>query len=47
MAVHASTPIELIEGVYAGLADATAFGRERLGRALTLSEKILIAHLSG
>ena len=46
MAVHASTPIELIEGVYAGLADATAFGRERLGRALTLSEKILIAHLS-
>jgi len=46
MAVHASTPIELIEGVYAGLADAVAFGRERLGRALTLSEKILIAHLS-
>ncbi|WP_419838418.1 aconitate hydratase [Candidatus Poriferisodalis sp.] len=47
MAVHASTPIELIEGVYAGLGDAVAFGRERLGRALTLSEKILIAHLSG
>ncbi|WP_420609913.1 aconitate hydratase [Candidatus Poriferisodalis sp.] len=46
MAVHASTPIELIEGVYAGLGDAVAFGRERLGRALTLSEKILIAHLS-
>ena len=46
MAVHASTPIELIEGVYAGLADAVSFGRERLGRALTLSEKILIAHLS-
>ena len=46
MAVHASTPIELIEGVYAGLADAVAFGRERLGRALTLSEKILTAHLS-
>ncbi len=47
MAVHASTPIELIEGVYAGLEDAVAFGRERLGRALTLSEKILVAHLSG
>ncbi len=47
MTVHASTPIELIEGVYAGLGDAVAFGRERLGRALTLSEKILIAHLSG
>ena len=46
MAVHASTPIELIEGVYAGLADAVSFGRDRLGRALTLSEKILIAHLS-
>ena len=46
MAVHASTPIELIEGVYAGLGDAVAFGRGRLGRALTLSEKILIAHLS-
>ena len=47
MTVYASTPISLIEGVYGGLADATAFGRERLGRALTLSEKILIAHLSG
>ena len=47
MAVYASTPITLIEGVYSGLADATAFGRERLGRALTLSEKILIAHLAG
>ncbi|WP_419943981.1 aconitate hydratase [Candidatus Poriferisodalis sp.] len=47
MAVDASTQIELIEDVYGGLADATAFGRERLGRALTLSEKILITHLSG
>ena len=47
MAVFSSTPISLIEGVYSGLADATSFGRERLGRALTLSEKILIAHLSG
>ena len=46
MAVYASTPIELIEGVYAGLADAVEFGRGRLGRALTLSEKILVAHLS-
>ncbi|WP_419841900.1 aconitate hydratase [Candidatus Poriferisodalis sp.] len=46
MAVHASTPIELIEAVYAGLAGAVTHGRDQLGRALTLSEKILIAHLS-
>jgi aconitate hydratase len=45
MAVAANTPIELIEGVYATLADRVATGRRRLGRSLTLAEKILINHL--
>jgi len=42
----ATTPIELVEGVYATLADRVAAGRERLGRPLTLTEKILINHLA-
>ena len=41
MAVTAGTPIELVEGVYATLAERVAAGRERLGRPLTLAEKIL------
>jgi aconitate hydratase len=45
MAVEANTPIELVRGVYATLAERTAIGRQRLGRSLTLSEKILINHL--
>jgi aconitate hydratase len=45
MAVAANTPIELIEGVYATLPERVAIGRRRLGRALTLAEKILINHL--
>jgi aconitate hydratase len=45
MAVAANTPIELIEGVYATLADRVAVGRRRIGRSLTLAEKILINHL--
>jgi aconitate hydratase len=45
MAVAANTPIELIEGVYSTLADRVATGRRRLGRSLTLAEKILINHL--
>jgi aconitate hydratase len=45
MAVTAGTPIELVQGVYARLAQRTAAGRERLGRPLTLTEKILINHL--
>ena len=45
MPEDASTPIELIEGVYATLEERLANGRERLGRALTLAEKILINHL--
>ena len=32
MAVFANTPIELINSVYANLADSVAWGRETLGR---------------
>ncbi len=46
MTVTASTPIELVERVYASLPDNVQLGRERLGRPLTLAEKILINHLA-
>ncbi len=46
MAVTAGTPIELVEGVYATLVERVAAGRFRLGRPLTLAEKILINHLA-
>jgi len=46
MTVTANTPIELVEQVYATLADRVGLGRDRLGRPLTLTEKILINHLS-
>jgi aconitate hydratase len=46
MTVTAGTPIELVEGVYATLAERVALGRERLGRPLTLTEKILVNHLA-
>ena len=45
MAVTAGTPIELVEGVYARLPGRAASGRARLGRPLTLTEKILVNHL--
>ncbi|HSL58657.1 MAG TPA: aconitate hydratase [Acidimicrobiales bacterium] len=45
MAVTATTPIELIRGVYATLDERLAIGRRRLGRPLTLAEKILVNHL--
>lgn len=45
MAVSAGTPIELVEKVYATLPERTALGRQRLGRPLTLAEKILVNHL--
>jgi aconitate hydratase A / 2-methylisocitrate dehydratase len=45
MAVTASTPVELIERVYATLEERCAIGRRRLGRPLTLAEKILVNHL--
>ena len=43
--VSATTPIELVESVYATLPERAAIGRERLGRPLTLTEKVLINHL--
>ena len=46
MTVTANTPIELVNGVYATLPERVAGGRERLGRPLTLTEKILLNHLS-
>jgi aconitate hydratase len=46
MAASAGTPIELVSSVYATLPARTALGRKRLGRPLTLAEKILINHLS-
>ena len=46
MTVTANTPIELVERVYASLPGNAQLGRERLGRPLTLAEKILINHLS-
>ena len=45
MTVSATTPIELVESVYATLPERAALGRERLGRPLTLTEKILVNHL--
>ena len=45
MAVAASTPIELIQGVYAPLHDRLEVGRRRMGGPLTLAEKILVNHL--
>src|SRR5690242_3382722 len=45
MAVSAGTPIELVEKVYGTLTERVQLGRERLGRPLTLAEKILINHL--
>ena len=45
MTVAVRTPIELIKRVYATLDDRVSLGRERLGRPLTLAEKILVNHL--
>ena len=46
MPVSASTPIELVERVYTSLPERARLGRERLGRPLTLTEKILVNHLA-
>ena len=46
MTASAGTPIELVSSVYASLEANVAIGRKRLGRNLTLTEKILINHLS-
>src|SRR5579862_7770927 len=45
MADTASTPIELVAPVYARLGARSAQARERFGRPLTLTEKILVNHL--
>src|SRR6478609_2043023 len=45
MAVSATTPIELVEAVYAKLGDRVALGRQRLGKQLAPTEKILVNHL--
>ena len=42
--VGPTTPIDLVEGVYAKFPRATAEGRRRLGRPLTFAEKVLFAH---
>ena len=44
-AVSATTPIELVNEVYGRLPERVALGRQRLGRGLTLAEKILVNHL--
>ena len=43
--VSAGTPIELVGRVYRTLSERVSRGRTRLGRPLTLAEKILINHL--
>ncbi len=42
--VGPNTPIELVEAAYKRFPEACATARERLGRPLTLAEKILFAH---
>ena len=44
--VSATTPIELVEGVYATLPGNVEIARNRLNRPLTLTEKILVNHLA-
>ncbi len=46
MAVAANTPTDLIEKAYAKIATNGAIARQRLGRGLTLTEKILFGHLA-
>src|SRR5205807_2153347 len=46
MAVAPNTPVEVIDSVYGRLPERVATGRRRLGRPLTLSEKILFNHLA-
>ncbi len=45
MAVTAGTPIELVQQVYSSLPDRVATVGRRLGRPLTLAEKVLANHL--
>ena len=41
----ATTPVELIEQAYAKLTANVAIGRARLGRSMTMAEKILFGHM--
>jgi aconitate hydratase len=45
MAASPSTPIELVRDAYSRFEDRIDAARARLGRPLTLAEKILVAHL--
>jgi aconitate hydratase len=45
MQATSTTSIELVESVYATLDERVRIGRDRLGRPLTLTEKILVNHL--
>src|SRR3954447_14814431 len=45
MPVTSTTPLSLVEQVYARLQERCALGRERLGRPLTFAEKVLVNHL--
>lgn len=45
MAVGSETPKELVDHVYSRLAARVSLGTKRLGRQLTLTEKILVNHL--
>ena len=38
------TPVDLVRAAYERFGDRVAIGRERLGRPLTFSEKVLWAH---
>jgi aconitate hydratase len=40
-----STPLSLVEPLYARWPESVAVGRERLGRPLTFAEKVLVNHL--
>ncbi len=44
--VSATTPIELVERVYAALPGNVGIARDRLNQPLTLTEKILVNHLA-
>ncbi|MBV9662798.1 MAG: aconitate hydratase, partial [Actinobacteria bacterium] len=46
MPVTASTPIDLINTVYGRLEERVGIARERLGRPVTLAEKILFNHVA-
>ena len=45
MVESSSTPVSLAKGVYGRLSERTVLGRERLGRPMTLAEKVLVNHL--